>query len=226
MAGDDVLQASGFPVWTSVVVAGGEGSDQVSGGDSSEDVLVDGPDFTAPGNDTLNGMRGDDALIDNGGADLLNAGDGNDLMLSNGICTGTVLDGGTGSDNASWAKFKDSGVEARLAEGVAGRPGDGTIPDCSGGTLGTLRGIEDLEGSSQADGLYGDAGPNSLLGRAGADVFYAREGNDTIRANAADLDPVIDCGPDNDTAVIDFSNYGDSPANCESVKQADSKYTG
>ena len=75
---------------------------------------------------------------------MVSAGDGNDLILSNAVCTGTVVDGGAGSDNASWAKFKDSGVEARLAEGIAGRPGDGTAPDCSGGTLDTVRGIEDL----------------------------------------------------------------------------------
>jgi Ca2+-binding RTX toxin-like protein len=226
MGGDDTLQANGFPIWTSVVAAGGAGSDQVTGGSTSEDVLIDGPDATGPGNDTLNGLAGDDALLNNEGVDSLNAGDGNDLFLSTAICNGDVLDGGTGSDNASWAKFKDSGVEARLAEGVAGRPGDGTSPDCGGAPLDSLRGIEDLEGSSQSDALYGDAGPNSLLGRAAPDLFYGREGNDTVRANAADFDPVIDCGTETDTAVIDFSSYGDAPVNCETVKQADSKYTG
>jgi Ca2+-binding RTX toxin-like protein len=226
MAGNDVLQAHGFPIWTSVVVAGGEGSDQITGGNSSEDVLVDGPDATGFGNDTLSGLGGDDALLNNDGADNLNAGDGNDLFLSTAICNGDVLNGGTGSDNASWAKFKDSGVEARLAEGIAGRPGTGAGPDCGAQPFDALQGIEDLEGSSQADGLYGDAGTNSLLGRAGADLFYAREGNDTIRANAADLDPVIDCGAGTDTAVVDFSNYGDNPVGCETVKRVDSRYTG
>jgi Ca2+-binding RTX toxin-like protein len=226
MGGNDVLQANGFPISTSVVSTGGEGSDQVTGGSTSEDVLVDGPDATGPGNDVLSGLAGDDALLNNDGADNLNAGDGNDLFLNTAICNGDLIDGGTGSDNASWAKFKDSGVEARLAEGVAGRPVGGTAPDCGGAPLDSLRGIEDLEGSSQSDALYGDAGPNSLLGRAAPDLFYGREGNDTVRANAADLDPAIDCGPDTDTAVIDFSNYGDAPVNCETVKQADSRYTG
>jgi Ca2+-binding RTX toxin-like protein len=226
MGGDDVLQANSFPSWTSVVGTGGEGNDTVSGGVLSQDVLVDGPDATGPGNDTLYGLGGDDALLNNDGADQLFAGDGNDLFLSTAICDGDLLSAGAGSDNASWAKFKDSGIEARLAEGVAGRPGTGAAPDCGTEPLDTLQQIEDLEGSSQADALYGDAGPNSLLGRAGGDIFYAREGNDTIRANAGDLDPIIDCGPGTDLAVIDFSNYGDSANACESVRQANPSYTG
>jgi Ca2+-binding RTX toxin-like protein len=227
MGGDDTLAANGFPTWATVVGAGGEGNDSVSGGNLSEDILVDGPDATGAGNDVLNGFGGDDALLNNGGADQLFAGDGNDLFLSTAICNGDLLNGGADSDNASWAKFKDTGIEARLAEGVAGRPGTGAAPDCGAGPFDGLQQIEALEGSSQGDALYGDAGPNSLLGRAGGDVYYAREGDDKITANAADLDPIIDCGTGADTAVVDYSSYGDRPnANCETVSQAGSSYSG
>jgi Ca2+-binding RTX toxin-like protein len=227
MAGDDVLQANGFPTWATVLATGGEGNDSVSGGPASEDILVDGPDFTGPGNDVLNGYGGDDALLNNGGADQLFGGDGNDLFLSTAICNGDLLNGGTGTDNASWAKFQDSGVEARLAEGIAGRPGTGSGPDCGGAPFDTLQQIEALEGSSQGDALYGDAGPNSLLGRAGSDVYYAREGNDNVTANSSDLDPVIDCGTGADTAVVDQSGWGDQPnANCETVIRKGGVYTG
>ncbi len=186
MDGDDDLQAPVFPTLTSVVVAGGEGGDTLAGGALSEDVLADGPD--ADGDDTLSASGGDDALLNNGGADQLSGGDGNDLFLSNSVCDGDVLTGGLGRDNASWAKYK-AGIAARIGVGDTGRPGVGGAPECVGGSLGSLQEIEDLEGTSSADVLYGGPGPNQLLGWAGADTFFSGAGKDTILANSGDSDP-------------------------------------
>ncbi len=99
---------------------------------------------------------------------------------------------------------------------LAGEPG------CGAETRDMTIGIEDLEGSEAADALYGDAGPNQLLGHKGADVHSAGAGADTILANSADSDPVINCGADIDTAVIDIptSEYADAtPVGCETVRQ-------
>jgi Ca2+-binding RTX toxin-like protein len=219
MGGNDAIEAGNFPTTTAVVAIGGEGGDEVSGGGETEDILVDGP---GSGTDTLNALGGDDALTHNGGADQLLGGDGNDLFLSNSVCDGEHVIGGPGRDNASWARFKE-GVEANLGSGAAGRPGSGEVPACGGGApLDAIAEVEDLEGSSFEDALYGDGGPNQLFGRPGADAYFAGAGEDSILANSGDADKVIDCGADQDSAVIDRPEFGDPrPVECESAAEAD-----
>jgi Ca2+-binding RTX toxin-like protein len=215
LGGADDLHAEGLPATTSLMMLGGEGSDELTAGDESDDTLVDGP-----GDDTLRGGGGDDAILGNAGHDVLFGEGGNDLFLSSSICEGDTVDGGEGRDNASWAKFGE-GVEADLATGQAGRPGAGATPLCSSGSLDSLVGIEDLEGSNFADTFYGDAGPNQLLGHEGADSFYAGAGEDLILANASDADAAIDCGGDTDIAIVDFAQFGDPPpVECETVIEA------
>jgi hypothetical protein len=218
MGGNDTIAASDFPATVSVVAIGGEGSDSITGGEESEDILVDGP---GGGADVLNARGGDDALTHNGGDDELLGGNGNDLFLSSSVCDGERIVGGTGRDNASWARFGE-GVEANLASGAAGRPVSGEAPDCGGEPLDSVSEVEDLEGSNFDDVFYGDAGPNQLLGHAGADTYFAGAGEDSILANSGDADKVINCGPDNDSALIDFAQYGDpEPIECESVAEAE-----
>lgn len=218
MGGADTIEAGNFPATVAVVAIGGEGGDALTGGAESEDILVDGP---GSGIDTLSALGGDDALTHNGGADELLGGDGNDLFLSNSVCDGEKVIGGPGRDNASWARFGE-GVEANLASGAAGRPGSGEVPACGGEPLDAIAEVEDLEGSSFGDVLYGDGGPNQLLGHPGPDAYFAGAGEDSILANSGDVDRVIDCGPDNDSALIDHPQYGDpQPVECESVAEAD-----
>jgi hypothetical protein len=215
LGGADELRAEGLPATTSLMMLGGEGGDELTAGNESDDTLVDGP-----GNDTLHAGGGDDAILGNAGHDVLFGEGGNDLFLSNSICEGDTVDGGEGRDNASWAKFGE-GVEADLATGQAGRPGAGATPVCSSGSLDSLDGVEDLEGSNFADTFYGDAGPNQLLGHEGADSFYAGAGEDLILANASDADAAIDCGSDTDIAIVDFAQFGDPPpVECETVIEA------
>ena len=217
MGGADAIATSGFPLTTTVVTLGGGDGDSLSGRDG-EDVLVDGPDG---GDDQLSGLAGDDALLHNGGDDLLLGGDGNDLFLSVSVCDGGELVGGPGRDNSSWARLGEA-VTANLGAGVAGRPGSGPLPDCTGGSPDSLREIEDLESGNSADFLYGDAGPNQLLGHLGPDTYFAGPGGDTILANSGDADPTIDCGEDVDRALVDRPAYGDAtPVNCEAVREAD-----
>jgi Ca2+-binding RTX toxin-like protein len=221
MGGDDTIVAPGFPATAAVVAIGGEGGDSITGGEESEDILVDGPGGDG---DVLSALDRDDALTHNGGADELLGGDGNDLFLSNSLCDGERIGGGGGDDNASWAQ-SDEGAEANLATGAAGRPGPGDAPDCGGEPLDSLTEVEDLEGSSSktsGDVFYGDAGPNQLLGRSGPDAYFAGPGEDSILANSGDADVAIDCGSDDDEATIDRPQYGDpAPVECESVYEAD-----
>lgn len=218
MAGDDTIAASNFPATVSVVAIGGEGDDAITGGEESEDILVDGP---GSGADVLNALGRDDALTHNGGADQLLGGNGNDLFLSNSVCDGERIVGGEGRDNASWARFEE-GVEVNLEAGTVGRPGGGPAPECGGELLDSISEVEDLEGSNSPDVFYGDSGPNQLLGHKGADSYFAGAGEDSILANSGDADSVIDCGADIDSATIDHPQYGDpAPIECESVYEAD-----
>lgn len=219
MGGSDTVHVDGFPDTTSIVELGGSGEDSLTGGNENEDVLADGP-----GNDTLAGLGGDDALLDNGGTDSLDAGAGSDLLLSDSLCDGDTLYGGEGEyrDNASWTKLGEP-VEVRLDTGKAGEPG-GEQPACASGSLDNLASIEDLEGSAHDDVFYGNGEANQLLGHLGADSYYGLGGEDTILANSADSDLVIDCGEgEGDTAFIDIPtpSYADPvPVGCEHVYEA------
>jgi Ca2+-binding RTX toxin-like protein len=217
MGGADTMSISGFPATTGIVEIGGVGSDTITGGET-EDILVDG---TEGGSDTLVGLGGDDTLTHSSGADELNGGEGNDLFLSNSVCDAERIVGGPGRDNASWARFGE-GVEANLASGQAGRPGGGEAPACGAEPLDSISEVEDLEGSNSGDFLYGDGGPNQLLGHKGGDTYFAGAGEDSVLANSGSADLVINCGPDNDSALVDHPEFGDpAPVECESVAEAD-----
>ncbi len=172
--------------------------------------------------DVLSGLGRDDALLHEGGPDQLLGGGGNDLFLSTSICDGETLNGGEGRDNASWARLPNEGVNAHLDSGLVGRFGAAGDPGCGGETLDSMVGVEDLEGSEQADRLVGGPGENQLLGHRGPDEYFAGGGEDLILANSADSDPVIDCGTELDTAIIDIptANYADAtPIECETVRE-------
>jgi Ca2+-binding RTX toxin-like protein len=219
LAGTDVLIASGFPETTSVVLLGGDGNDNLAGG-NTEDALVDGA-----GADVSSAGGGDDAVPNNSGKDDLDAGPGEDLFVSNAICDGDSLDGGPARDNANWANF-DQGVAIDMGAETAGLIGPGGKPQCPSPALFTgLTAIEDTEGTSFGDVMIGDSSSNQLLGRPGQDSYFAAAGDDTILANSGtptdDPDLTIDCGEGWDTALIDLPANGPdaAPAACEDIEE-------
>jgi len=216
LADDDTLSAFGFPATTSIVLLGGEGNDDLTGG-ATEDAVVDGP-----GDDLASAGSRDDAVPNNEGADELHAGPGEDLFVSDAVCDGDELDGGPDRDNANWANF-DQGVTIDMGAEAAGLVGSEGQAECPSAALLTqLIGLEDIEGTSLGDILVGDAGPNQLLGRPGADSYFAAAGNDHLLANSGDADPAIECGSGFDTALVDHPEYGDAdPVECESVEARD-----
>lgn len=213
--GDDVLLAPGFPETVAIVLLGNQDGDELGGGET-EDTLVDGA-----GEDEVGGGGRDDALPNNGGADQLDAGPGEDLFISNAVCDGDVIDGGSDRDNANWANF-GTGVSVDMGRQIAGLIGSGGEPTCAApAQLTTLQAVEDIETTNGADNLVGDARPNQLLGRAGPDNYLAGAGNDHLLVNSGDSDPIVDCGEGFDTALIDFiaAQADGPPVGCESVEE-------
>jgi len=214
MSGADVLTLEGFPETTTPILLGGEGNDELTIGNGTEDLIVDG---NGTGNDTLRAGNYDDALIANEGADNLQGGNGNDLLLAASNCDGSptegdVLDGavtggedGAAVNSAQWAKLPAGapGVVADLREARAGDAWSGTLPTCANGKKATtLLNIDDLEGSEGADQLYGDGAANNLLGRNGKDEIWGRAGVDRIEAQDG-IAEVGGGGEGTDSCVLD-----------------------
>jgi Ca2+-binding RTX toxin-like protein len=149
------------------VICGGNGNDRLIGNRGS-DVLLGGP-----GNDVLEGMKGGDVLRGKKGSDRLDGGYGNDSLI-----------GGTGTDEASFAALTVA-VDADLIAGIS--TGQGTD---------SLTNIEHLRGSSKADSLGGDGGPNLLIGLGGRDHLSGRGGNDILRGKGGADDLSGDQGDD------------------------------
>ena len=211
MGGNDALTLEGFPETTTPVLLGGEGNDELTAANGTEDMLVDG---NGAGNDVLRAGSYDDALINNEGADSLQGGNGNDLLLSAANCEGDTLQGaasgegdGAAVNSASWAKLPEGlpGIVADLEKGKAGNTWSGSTPACTSGTVGTLANIDDLEGSGGNDQLYGDSAGNNLLGRLGKDEIYGRGGADRIEAEDG-IAEVGGGGEGTDSCVLDASD--------------------
>lgn len=233
--GNDSVTVNGaqLPFYTSPFMLGGPGADpNISGGNNTEDVLIDGPSVDDR-DDNLYSFGQTDALLQGLGSDDLEAGDHGDTLLSADICEGNILDGGEGSDNASWASVPTGarrsmtrGVFADLPyQAVAGQYGwagdysTGENPACidddpnAAEELDALPRIENIEGTNGRDKLTGNDHANQLLGRAGPDVFNGNGGDDKLLTYSDDDDPWISCGEstgDIDELMRDPEEPGDS----------------
>ena len=147
-----------------------EGSYSINGSGSFNVILFDtattyggttGIDyvFGSAAGDTLSGGAGDDGLDGGAGNDWLNGGAGRDH-----------IEGGDGRDTASYVGAT-AAVVARLYNGLLG---DG---DAAGDRYVS---VENLEGSSFNDHLYGDDKGNTLWGRDGVDALFGLKGNDLL----------------------------------------------
>ncbi len=138
------------------------------------------------GNDTLSGFENllgsgfNDSLTGDANANTLTGGAGNDTLNPGANAGGTVdlLDGGIGSDTASFAG-NAAGVTAAL-NGVT----DATAT-VAGLAIATLRSIENLTGSANADILTGDLNANVIEGGLGNDILDGGLGVDTLAFSGA-----------------------------------------
>jgi hypothetical protein len=156
--------------------------------------------------DTIRGGLGEDALFGRGGPDLILPDGGND-----------GVDGGPDDDAVSYLGDTTGGVTVDLA--LTGPQNIG-----GGGGVDEIVNVEWVFGTSFADTLRGDGGPNKIFADLGDDVLVGRGGVDSLDAGAGtdNLDvrdggpDTADCGPDTDTVTADAPGV-DTLTDCENV---------
>jgi RTX calcium-binding nonapeptide repeat (4 copies)/Putative metal-binding motif len=222
-------------------LAGFDGRDQLSG-NQGNDTLVGGN-----GNDFLTGDEGNDIIYGDAGNDLIQGGAGNDTIKA-GYGNDTIfgdngedyLFGEAGNDQI-WTgssspndpdtsyNYVDGGSGNDLMYGSAGF--DYMVGSSGNDTMYGYAGNDLLLGNDGVDHLDGGAGDDTLDGGNGADGLNGGPGRDTLRGGADD-DTIgardgfadrIDCGPGNDTAIV---NPADVVTNCETVEYADNDHDG
>lgn len=168
-------------------LAGNLGNDTASYAGATAGVTVSlglqgaGQNTVNAGTDTLSGFENllgsafNDSLTGDANANTLWGGAGDDTLNPGTTAVGIVdlLDGGIGSDTASFA-----GSAAAVTATLNGAS-DGTAT-VGGNQIATLRSIENLTGGTAADILTGDANANVIEGGLGDDVLDGGLGVDTL----------------------------------------------
>ena len=171
------------------VICGNEKNNIIKGAEGDDTI------YGRAGNDTLYGQQDRDTLKGEGGDDTLIGGEGNDM-----------LDGGDDNDTADYGKEQGEGgtmgVEVDL---VAGSATD------SHGDDDTITDVENVIGTTLADDIKGDSGPNVIDGNGasdGTDKLDGRGGEDTIVVSTTpfDLSAVQDATTTPDPDIKGFEN--------------------
>jgi Ca2+-binding RTX toxin-like protein len=188
----------------------------------------------ANGNDTITGSDAANTLFGGAGTDNLNGGNGPDLLdgetpgLFNPIA-GDVFNGGGGNDTVSYRSHGFNPVTVDIGGGANDGAGGGTEGDDVQSTVENLIGTDasdTLTGSGQAntisggnstDTLNGGGAADSLTGGAGfGDTLNGEDGNDELNSRGDNFTDTDNCGPGNDTAIVDSFDVRNG---CEDVIQ-------
>ncbi len=202
-----------------LLISGSAYADTILGG-SADDSIAGGA-----GHDSLQGGQGLDTLDGGDGIDLLMGGDGDDLLLAQD--SDGLIDGGAGSDSASFAAaiaatlLSDAdlvGVERVL---ISNSSSDATYDlsvqteglAISGGTR-----ADRIIGTQAADTLSGGGGNDTLTGGNGLDRFDVEAGTDTITDLKAGETLTIAAGATAiATGIVDFTRIAVSGAGTLSI---------
>jgi Ca2+-binding RTX toxin-like protein len=146
---------------------------------------------------TLNGGDGSDSLLGGAGPTSMLGGAGNDGLLA---FRSAALDGGPGTDTVAF--LVGGPLAADLAAGTASGAYDFKA---------SLTAIENLQGDTGNDKLFGDQSSNNIEGSEGSDMIDPRGGRDEVHGGE-DSDAIttldgeidsIECGEGRDLLVAD-----------------------
>jgi Ca2+-binding RTX toxin-like protein len=178
---------------------------QVTGA-GSEDVLRTDASLQA----TLDGGPGNDQVVGGPAVDTLIGGPGDDTIDAMGDSVVDFINPGTEAevigDTATFTRSSGA-VEVTLGDALADGPIGATgneILDSSFRNVQGTSGADVLVGDAQANRLSGMGGADRIEGRAGADVLSGSSGNDVIRPGVDGAVDTIDAGADVD--LVDYSD--------------------
>ncbi len=160
-------------------------------------VILNGGDddfFLGDGDDYAEGGSGNDTILGGKGADILKGGLGEDLLI--GGAGKDTIKGGAGADQLEGRNGADKlngGADYDIAtysnetgsQGILVKMAAGTVIDTYGKTD-TIKNIEEIRGSVNADKMIGDSGDNVFRGGEGDDVLKGKGGADDLSGDAGD----------------------------------------
>ena len=198
----------------------GGGADVIGDGNANHIIATDTGSYHdnefdgGAGNDTLEGGIGNDTLLGGDGTDSILGGSGNDLLSQGFGGPDETLNGGTGTDTASWSysNLPDNWIIDLVAGtaniGVTTYANLISIENVIGGGYDDLikgdGGANMLNGGGGNDTLVGGFGDDSLVGAVGNDMFWSGTGNDFINGGADD--DTINGQDGNDTLIGGFGD--------------------
>ena len=150
-------------------------------------VLRDGVQLGG-GNDTFDGLGGDDIICGGPGKDRLAGGDGNDRVYGEGGKDYFIE--GAGNDRIIGGGGRDYLSYFTMSSGI--RVSNGNTIDGAAGH--DVTDVETIEGTAYADRMRGGSGDDDLRGLTGKDSLNGGPGNDFLTATGG----VMRGGPGND----------------------------
>ena len=133
------------------------------------------------------GGAGNDTISGDNQVNRLNGGSGDDLLGAS-LGGNDTLDGGAGTDTASYASF-DSTQAINISLNAT-NDGTGVVTITGTQQTDTLIGIENITGGAGNDLMGGDANQNQLVGGAGNDNLMASVGASDTLDGGDDVDSV------------------------------------
>ena len=206
---DDVVEI-GTGVNVRVAFSLGQGGDQANGTPQGDRYV--GGALAGLGNDTLEGLAGNDTFEAGPNADLMKGGDGFDVfdLSERGLRQTVSLDNEPNDGDPSDVASVDS-ISLTGADNAQG------IEHVIGG------GVKDtITGDNAANKIEGRNGADVLEGRGGADELIGGNGNDEILARSPDAgtpdpDAKIECGGGQDIVTADAEDGPKIAADCEDI---------
>ena len=199
--GDDFILGSSGPD----LIHGGLGEDNLNGRNGADIIYGSAPGMADTFGNTIQGGRGQDAIVGTDFADIIFGGEANDTIVA--FDGDDEIFGGQGAD-VIHAGFGDDTIRAGESnDEVFGGPGDDLI-------LGGL-GLDVLWGGNGNDTIFGGVGKDELRGGAGDDILNGNKNNDVLIGSSGNdtltgglANDLLDGGSGIDTAT-DVGEFGE-----------------
>ncbi len=188
-------------------VTGSGLSDQVSdiamlvGSEFDDQITAAGTGSTlagAAGDDTMMGAAGDDVFIGGSGSDMIDGGDGIDFVDYSTLDAGIAVSVDLINQMATYGS--DTDTLKNVEDIWATEEADTVIGDNSSNYIAGAGGDDSLAGKSGDDAIYGGDGNDTVSGGAGDDTLNGDLGGDTLISGAGD--DMLVGGSGSDTFIV------------------------